>query len=108
MLSRQNQAWHVAGALLYHRLTPTVLALERPLWTARARHPAERGPCLSFVKCCCNLAVELLSLSLQRSPSTAAPDPARQAAMAFPHLQQPSFLLVSVRCPPRAHRTGVL
>lgn len=28
MLSRQNQAWHVAGALLYHRLTPTVLALE--------------------------------------------------------------------------------
>lgn len=22
MLSRQNQAWHVAGALLYHRLAP--------------------------------------------------------------------------------------
>ncbi|XP_055405788.1 sphingomyelin phosphodiesterase 4 isoform X2 [Bubalus kerabau] len=33
----------------------------------------------------------------QRSPSTAAPDPARQAAMAFPHLQQPSFLLASLK-----------
>ena len=28
--------------------------------------------------------------------------------MAFPHLQQPSFLLVSVRCLPRAHGTGLL
>ncbi|XP_069413470.1 sphingomyelin phosphodiesterase 4 isoform X2 [Ovis canadensis] len=31
------------------------------------------------------------------SPKTAAPDPARQAAMAFPHLQQPSFLLASLK-----------
>ncbi|XP_068845603.1 sphingomyelin phosphodiesterase 4 isoform X3 [Capricornis sumatraensis] len=30
-------------------------------------------------------------------PKTAAPDPARQAAMAFPHLQQPSFLLASLK-----------
>ncbi|XP_055260835.1 sphingomyelin phosphodiesterase 4 isoform X1 [Moschus berezovskii] len=33
----------------------------------------------------------------QWSPKTAAPDPARQAAMAFPHLQQPSFLLASLK-----------
>ncbi|KAJ1074194.1 hypothetical protein K5549_019786, partial [Capra hircus] len=38
-----------------------------------------------------------LSLSLQWSPKTAAPDPVRQAAMAFPHLQQPSFLLASLK-----------
>ncbi|OWK14353.1 SMPD4, partial [Cervus elaphus hippelaphus] len=31
------------------------------------------------------------------SPKTVAPDPARQAAMAFPHLQQPSFLLASLK-----------
>ncbi|XP_017900336.1 PREDICTED: sphingomyelin phosphodiesterase 4 isoform X1 [Capra hircus] len=31
------------------------------------------------------------------SPKTAAPDPVRQAAMAFPHLQQPSFLLASLK-----------
>ncbi|XP_040107174.1 sphingomyelin phosphodiesterase 4 isoform X2 [Oryx dammah] len=30
-------------------------------------------------------------------PETAAPDPARQAAMAFPLLQQPSFLLASLK-----------
>uniref|UniRef100_A0A8B9Y2D3 Sphingomyelin phosphodiesterase 4 n=1 Tax=Bos mutus grunniens TaxID=30521 RepID=A0A8B9Y2D3_BOSMU len=68
-----------------------------PLWPARAQHSAERGPCLSFVKCCDNLVVEVPSLSLQWSPTTAAPDPARQAAMAFPHLQQPSFLLASLK-----------
>ncbi|XP_060997349.1 sphingomyelin phosphodiesterase 4 isoform X4 [Dama dama] len=33
----------------------------------------------------------------QWSPKTAAPDPARQATMAFPHLQQPSFLLASLK-----------
>ncbi|XP_043345813.1 sphingomyelin phosphodiesterase 4 isoform X2 [Cervus elaphus] len=33
----------------------------------------------------------------QWSPKTVAPDPARQAAMAFPHLQQPSFLLASLK-----------
>ncbi|XP_027812701.1 sphingomyelin phosphodiesterase 4 isoform X2 [Ovis aries] len=31
------------------------------------------------------------------SSKTAAPDPASQAAMAFPHLQQPSFLLASLK-----------
>ncbi|XP_065760465.1 sphingomyelin phosphodiesterase 4 isoform X1 [Muntiacus reevesi] len=30
-------------------------------------------------------------------PKTVAPDPVRQAAMAFPHLQQPSFLLASLK-----------
>ncbi|CAM9704941.1 unnamed protein product [Rangifer tarandus platyrhynchus] len=33
----------------------------------------------------------------QWSPKTVAPDPTRQAAMAFPHLQQPSFLLASLK-----------
>ncbi|KAM9747279.1 sphingomyelin phosphodiesterase 4 isoform 4-T4 [Dama dama] len=33
----------------------------------------------------------------QWSPKTVAPDPARQATMAFPHLQQPSFLLASLK-----------
>lgn len=67
---------------------------------------AERGPGLRFVKCCDALLLRF-HLCLQWSPKTVAPDPARQAAMAFPHLQQPSFLLVSVCCPPRAHGTGL-
>ncbi|KAB0370011.1 hypothetical protein FD755_017973, partial [Muntiacus reevesi] len=36
-------------------------------------------------------------LCLQWFPKTVAPDPVRQAAMAFPHLQQPSFLLASLK-----------
>lgn len=56
MLSRQNQAWHVAGALLYHRALASSWLWSWPLEAARARS-AEPGPCLSSVKCCDNLVV---------------------------------------------------